>query len=318
VSRGETLPPSARLRAGLGDAPVISVVIPTFNRAHLLPAVLDSVEAQHDSPPFEVVVVDDASTDATPAVLRERGPALRVVRLARNGGVARARRAGAERALGAILAFHDSDDLMLPGRLGLLAGFLAAHPDLDAVFANGLVDGGGAASGTRVVPPVLARSLHGRRVGVRDVIRNGLPVFLQASLIRRLAYDAVGGIDPTLARHADLELACRLALAGRTAFLDLPVFRYRLHGGNQTRDRLKLRQGMVDVMRRLRERHPEVLPELGAVWVRRRERRHLLRIAWRHWMAAWLEARPGELVAACAALRQVLPLVVRGGFPGIR
>jgi alpha-1,6-rhamnosyltransferase len=292
-------------------APAISVIIPTFNRAQLLPAVLDSVQAQRDCPTFEVVVVDDASTDSTPDVLSARGGGLRVVRLAENGGVARARQAGVERARGALLGFHDSDDLMLAGRLGRLASFLDEHPEVDAVFANGLVEGDGVPPDTAVVPESLARRLDGQRIGVRDVVRHRLPVFLQASLIRRRAYDAAGGIDPTLARHADLELACRLALTGRALFLDLPVFRYRLHAENQSRDRLKLRHGMVEVLGRLRERHPEALAQLGVTWVRRRERRHLLRIAWRHWMAAWLEARPRELVAAGAALRQLLALAVR-------
>ena len=305
--RGAASPARAGVRP-VSEAARISVVIPTFDRAHLLSAVLDSVRAQRDCPPFEVIVVDDASTDATPDVLAARTEALRVVRLARNAGVARARQAGVEQARGALLAFHDSDDLMLPDRLGRLAGILDRHPDVDAVFANGLVDGDRAAAGATVVPDALARRLDGRRFGVREIVRDGLPVFLQASLIRRRAYDAAGGIDPTLVRHADLELVCRLALTGRVVFLDLPVFRYRLHGENQTRDRLKLRQGMVDVLRRLRERHPEALAELGPTWVRRRERRHLLRIAWRHWMAAWLQRRPREVVAAGAALRQVVAL----------
>lgn len=292
----------------MSEAARISVVIPTFDRAHMLSAVLDSVRAQRECPPFEVIVVDDASTDATPALLAARTEGLRVVRLARNAGVARARQAGVEQARGALLAFHDSDDLMLPDRLGRLADILDRHPDVDAVFANGLVDGDRVAAGVGVVPDTLARRLDGRRFGVREIVRDGLPVFLQASLIRRRAYDAAGGIDPTLVRHADLELACRLALTGHVVFLDLPVFRYRLHGENQTRDRLKLRQGMVDVLRRLRERHPEALAELGPTWVRRRERRLLLRIAWRHWMAAWLQRRPREVVAAGAALRQVVAL----------
>jgi glycosyltransferase involved in cell wall biosynthesis len=295
----------------LPDPVRISVVIPTFNRAHLLPAVLDSVRAQQDCPAFEVVVVDDASTDETPAVLSARTGGLHVVRLPQNAGVARARQEGVAQARGALLAFHDSDDLMLPGRLGRLAGFLDHHPEADAVFANGFVEGDHVAVDATVVPATLARRLDGRRVGVREILRDGLPVFLQASLIRRRAYDTAGGIDHTLVRHADLELACRLALTGHAVFLDLPVFRYHLHGENQTRDRLKLRQGMVDVLRRLRERHPEALAELGPTWVRRRERRHLLRIAWRHWMAAWLHCRPREFVAVAAALRQVLALATR-------
>jgi glycosyltransferase involved in cell wall biosynthesis len=291
--------------------PRISVVIPTFNRAHLLPAALDSVRAQRDCPPFEVIVVDDASTDDTAAVLMSRRDDVHVVRLPDNAGVARARQAGVARARGALLAFHDSDDLMLPGRLGRLSRFLDHHPDVDAVFANGLVDGDLASPGATVVPAALARRLDGRRVGVREIIRGGLPVFLQASLIRRRSYDTAGGIDHTLVRHADLELACRLALTGQTVFLDQPVFRYHLHAENQTRDRLKLRQGMVDVLRRLREHHPDALTQLDPAWVRRRERRHLLRIAWRHWMAAWLHRRPREVLAAGVALRQVLALATR-------
>src|SRR5262249_22799172 len=206
-----------------GAVPAISVIVPTFDRARLLPAVLDSVLAQRECPSFEVVVVDDASTDDTPAVLASRRD-LQVVRLARNGGVARARQAGAERARGALLAFHDSDDLMLPGRLGILARFLEANPDAGAVFANGLVEAQGSPDVRPLVPVALARRLDGRSFGVREVVCERLPVFLQTALISRAAFDAAGGIDVTLARHADLELTCRLALTGRTVFLDVPVF----------------------------------------------------------------------------------------------
>lgn len=292
-------------------APVISIILPTFNRAHLLPAAIDSVLAQEECPPYEVVVADDGSTDETASLLARYGGALRVVRLARNGGVARARAAGVAQARGTLLAFHDSDDLMLPGRLGRLAAFLAAHPDVDAVFANGIVERAGADAGAAVVPRPLARCLDGHAFGVREIVRDGFPVFLQAALIRRRAFDDAGGIDGTLSRHADLDLACRLALSGRAVFLDVPVFRYRLHGENQTRDRLRLREGMVAVMRRLRERHPEALAQLGATWFRRRERRHLYRIAWRHWMRAWRDARPRELLAVGGALRQALGLEIR-------
>src|SRR5215471_20731137 len=163
-------------------APAVSVVIPTFNRACLLPEVLRSVRTQRACPSFEIVVVDDASTDDTASVLAAE-PDVRVVRRPRNGGVARARQTGVEHSRGALLAFHDSDDLMLADRLGSLARFLEVHPEVDAVYANGLVEVEGTEPGGRLVPAALAGRLDGRPLRVRDIVCDGLPVFLQAALI---------------------------------------------------------------------------------------------------------------------------------------
>src|SRR5262249_57597959 len=105
---------------------------------------------------LEVVVVDDASTDDTARVLAAE-PDVRVVRRARNGGVASARQTGLEHSRGALLAFHDSDDLMLADRLGSLARFLELHPDVDAVYANGLAETESGRPCGAVGPPPLAR-----------------------------------------------------------------------------------------------------------------------------------------------------------------
>jgi hypothetical protein len=126
-------------------------------------------------------------------------------------------------------------------------------------------------------------------------------MFLQTALVRRSVLDAVGGIDTTIVRHADLELACRVLLATPTVFLDVTTFRYQLHGANQTRDRTKLREGLVAVMRRLRERRPEAVTAVGARWFRQREARHLYRIARARW-------RAGEPEPARRAIREAVAL----------
>ncbi|HXJ34262.1 MAG TPA: glycosyltransferase [Candidatus Eisenbacteria bacterium] len=261
------------------EGPAISVVVPTYNRAAFLPAMLESVFAQRDCPPFEVVLVDDASTDDTAGVVASTGHPVTLVRLEKNGGVARARQVGVERSRGALLAFHDSDDVMLPGRLGELAAYLEGHPELGAVFSNGVIETADGRSVGTVVPEAQAVHLDGRRIGIRDILRDGLPVYLQTALIRRSAFDRAGDIDASLKRHADLDLACRVSLTTPVAFVDRPAFRYRLHGANQTLDRMRLREGLAEVMGRLRKRHPEAVELCGADWYRWREARHLRRIA---------------------------------------
>jgi glycosyltransferase involved in cell wall biosynthesis len=265
--------------------PIVSVVIPTYNRARFLPEVLEAVFAQRDCPSFEVILVDDGSTDDTAAVVGRLPHPVAIVTLPRNTGVAAARQAGVARARGTLLAFHDSDDLMLPGRLGVLAAYLAAHPEVGTVLGNGEVERPDGTIADRVVPAEVAARLDGRTVGVRDILREGLPVYLQAALIRRAIFDAAGGIDTALDWHADMELGCRLALTAPLVFLDRPLFRYRLHGDNVTSDRLRLREGFVTAIRRLRARRPEVLDAVGERWLREREARHLYRIARARWGA---------------------------------
>jgi glycosyltransferase involved in cell wall biosynthesis len=275
-------PPVPQQNVSQPDPPSISVVIPTYNRARFITDALDGVYAQRDCPTFEVVVVDDGSADDTATVVRAHPHAPRLVHLERNVGVAAARDAGVRHARGALVAFHDSDDIMLPGRLGHLAAYLDAHPDVGAVFANGEVETADGSPGGPIVPREVARRLHERRVDARDILREGVPFFPQATLVRRAVLDAAGGIDTTLDWHADWEIACRLALVAPVVFLDRCVFRYRLHGGNVSGDRLRLREGFVTAIRRLRAHRPEVVAAVGATWLRRREARHLYQIARAH------------------------------------
>jgi GT2 family glycosyltransferase len=281
------------------EVPLTSVIIPTYNRARFLPDVLASVFAQRGNGPYEVIVVDDASSDDTAAVLQSLGPGLRCIRHERNQGVAAARATGAGAARGRFLAFHDSDDHMLPDRLATLERYLASDPDVGAVFANGVIESDDGPAGT-VVPSALAAQLDGRRFGVREILRDQLPVFLQTALIRREVFEAVGGIDTSLDRHADLHLACRLALSAPTVFLDQPMFRYSLHGTNQTANRLRLREGLAVVMRRLRASNPEVLATVGPAWYRRREARHHYRIARAHFRAGRRDQAHGAIREAVA------------------
>lgn len=114
--------------------PWVSVVIPTCNRARLLDGVLASLGRQAAAPPFEVVVVDDGSTDDTAAVVaRHLAAGLPVRRVHQpNAGLNAARNRGAADARGAILCYLDDDALAGPGWVRAVADTFAAHPDAAA------------------------------------------------------------------------------------------------------------------------------------------------------------------------------------------
>ena len=102
----------------MSDAPLVSVVIPTHNRAHLLGRALWSVQRQ-TMPDFEIIVVDDGSDDHPASVVAAlEDPRIRVVTLTARAGCPAARNRGIEAARGEFIAFLDSDDEWLPTKLG--------------------------------------------------------------------------------------------------------------------------------------------------------------------------------------------------------
>jgi glycosyltransferase involved in cell wall biosynthesis len=109
------------------DAPQISVIIPTFNRAWSLARAIDSVLAQTLAP-SEIIVVDDGSTDGTATVLAAYKDRIKVLTQP-NSGVSRARNTGIRYSTGELLALLDSDDEWRPGKLACQAAFFKAHPE---------------------------------------------------------------------------------------------------------------------------------------------------------------------------------------------
>src|SRR5688572_3255537 len=149
----------------MSDAPLVTVVIPTWNRARLVLEAVASVAAQ-TYPHWELVVADDGSTDDTRArLLALAEPRLRVVSLEHGGSSSVVRNRGAAAAKGSLLAFLDSDDLWLPRKLELQVAARAAsgarwcYADYARVDAAGAPVSGGShaftAQNGRIVPQLL-------------------------------------------------------------------------------------------------------------------------------------------------------------------
>ena len=119
------------------QGPLVSVLVPTFNRAHLVPEAIRSVLSQ-DYAPFEVVVVDDGSTDDTATVInQEFGRRIRYIRQ-ENAGPGAARNTGIRASSGEYIAFQDSDDIWLPGKLRAQVDALNRHPECALVYGKAL------------------------------------------------------------------------------------------------------------------------------------------------------------------------------------
>lgn len=146
-----------------GSKPRLTVFLPVFNRAGLLPNAIESVLSQTFGD-FELLIVDDGSTDGSSDVVRSYDdPRIRLVVSATNQGIPRTRNLGLELARGEYLANADSDDWSHPQRLARQVAFLDAHPAIAAVGSWVLKTD---ASGTRVRAPLIRptdpRSIRGR------------------------------------------------------------------------------------------------------------------------------------------------------------
>jgi glycosyltransferase involved in cell wall biosynthesis len=200
----------------------VSAIVPTHNRAATLHRALASVFGQ-TRPPDEVIVVDDASTDDTAAVLRDF-PAARVVRLERNGGAAHARNEGIRHAAGELIAFLDSDDVWLSHKLELQLAAFAAAPSPDLVCTGITVRGSGGAVAYHGFagdsPP------EGWSFGEFQ----NYPFCPSTWLVRRSVFGAVGPFDASLPNCEDLDYLARLAGRCRMRLIADPlVVKYNLH-----------------------------------------------------------------------------------------
>jgi glycosyltransferase involved in cell wall biosynthesis len=207
----------------MATGPAVTVIMSVHNGLPYVEEAVDSVLGQdfHD---FELVVVDDGSTDGTPNVLARRtDPRLRLVRQAHAGRVAALNHA-VGLARGRYLANLDADDVALPGRLALPARFLDEHPGV-AVVGAGIQPYVGVAAGRRARR--LPRSDRAIRWGF--LLRN--PFFHSSATFRATALAEVGGYDPAYAERHDADLLLRLGQRHRLANLGIPLAAKRLHSG---------------------------------------------------------------------------------------
>ena len=194
--------------------PLASVIIPTFNRRALVAEAIAAALAQEEAD-FELIVVDDGSTDGTEAALAPIRDQLRFLSQT-NRGVSAARNTGARVACGEWLAFLDSDDIWLPDKLCAQMAFVREHPET-RICQTGEI---WIRNGVRVNPCNHHRKPDG------DVFLPSLQRCLvspSAVMIRRDLFEAAGGFDESLPACEDYDLWLRLAWQTPVPLIDRPL-----------------------------------------------------------------------------------------------
>ena len=280
------------------NAPRVSVVIATYNRADFLTETIDSILNQSFQD-FELLVVDDGSTDHTGALLASYGPRIRTFYQA-NRGPSAARNMGVSHAVAPWISIQDSDDVCAADHLAILYDHVLKRPDCGMVFANGAYLGGPQHNRDTIIPKIKSRRLARDGVRLTDIFEKSI-VRLQAALISKSRYDEVGGHDESLRISMDLDLAFRIIARCPVAYLDKIVFYYRKHDGNIGRNQeLRLLEN-IRVIEKLLDDYPAAKALLG-------RRRIASRLAYRYYRLAKGRWKAGNRIEAREAIRKAAEL----------
>ena len=272
--------------------PLVSVLVPTWNRLDYLQEAISSVLRQTYEH-WELIVVDDRSDDGTREWMGTLGDdRIRLVALDHTGNLGHLRNRGITEAKGELVAFLDSDDAFEPPKISVQVEALRQHPECGWSYtAMTRVD----EEGVDIVDTAIRwREISGWILA--SLLRFDALVDTPTVMVRRKLLDEVGPLDEDLLECQDYDLFFRLAAASQTVMIPEPLTRKRVHAGATSADRTRVNEAWIQVYRRFGERSPD--PRVRSI-CRRQTRVHRL-------SAAVCRARRGEPGRAFAHVLPVL------------
>lgn len=196
-----------------------SIIIPTYNRPHLLPRAVESARLAGED--VEIIVVDDASVDETADVCRELA-GIKYIRLDHNQGVAGARNVGILASTTDYIAFLDDDDLRLPGSLDLQLAALAANPDTGFICGAMLI-----ADKDYSLTGEISAPVPGSGDRFWELLELDFPVMPLSVLIRKECFTRVGLLNSRLRGIDDWDILVRIAELYPVTVMNEPMGIYR-------------------------------------------------------------------------------------------
>lgn len=285
------------------DTPLVSVIIPTYNRAKIISRTLDNIFEQTYQN-LEVIIVDDGSTDETLSVLREYRRPLYILTQA-NAGPAVARNKGLSVAKGEIIAFQDSDDLWMPTKLERQVRLLLKYgKSVPCCLCNAIGSDRGPNQWTSFEESLIRpRHREGLWFNVLEVLATRFVLFNQTAAIWRAALEKTGGFPEDLKYLEDYDLPLRLAIEGPWALIEDPLVIYsentpECFSGVAQNDPIVLCQCAVTVFERMLDR----INNKDEWRQSRRLLKQRLKILRRHLVAAKLVERHSVLARAAGRL----------------
>lgn len=247
------------------ESPKVSVIIPTYNRADLLRQAIRSVLLQtYDN--FEIIIVDDGSTDNTSAVVGSFSDDRIRYFWQENQERSAARNNGIREARGEYLAFLDSDDVWLSDRLAIQTKLLECHSQSPLAHGKYLrIDENNA-----LVSPMEAYH-RSNDIEVRDYSQDlelGCCVGILTVLVRRSAFEAVGGFDQQLSLAEDWDMWLRISELGPFCAVHVPVSALRVHEDNSTNDVTGMLESNLKIVERTAVRRGSSLNKKNQILAR--------------------------------------------------
>jgi glycosyltransferase involved in cell wall biosynthesis len=249
----------------MSQRPLVSVIVPSYNSAHLVADAVDSVLAQ-TYPHVELIVVDDGSKDDTRQVLARYGERLRYVHQ-ENRGLSGARNTGIGHARGELLAFLDADDKWLPEKLSRQVEALLANPR--AAFAHTEVLYWDSQTGAAESRPKERHEFTGacyRRLFA------GNQIIVSTALVRRERLEKVGLFDEAIRRPStqDYDAWLRLARHAEVVYVPEPLVYYRVHAANASKNAVMMLEDELYVIEKALREDPSLVREVGRRGVKNR------------------------------------------------